>query len=389
MLAGARIREAPGRWQRHDARMRTGLFALVLSSLSLCLPAQSLDWWQKSFDEGLEAAKAKPAGMLLLYAWRDGDGNCKAMFGGTMSEKDVIAVLGDFVCMGAKAGDAGHDAVLKKYGVEKVPTVLFLAPDGKVVDGVPTYVPKTEFLAEVARIKAGTKTIPALREAAAAAPADLAAQLALVRKLRALGDKAGSVAVLDAVLQKDPKAVSEPAAEAMLLKLNDQLAASGKEPKDYDLKPLREFLLKQKNKRILFLGWDRVAAVEWQRDNLKIAVEAAEKAWKNIPPDQVLAWGQNAAAKSYEAWKELDKLDKTILKRVQDVSEKALKEVEKQQKTDPDPAFLANAMYLHAAILNVNNLRKEAFALMDKAIATDPKNDNLKLAKEQWMDGSK
>jgi tetratricopeptide (TPR) repeat protein len=368
--------------------MRAARFALVLIATSFALPAQTIEWWSKPFEAALTAAKAKPAGMLLLYAWRDDDGNCKAMFGGTLAEQEIVTVLADFVCMGAKFGDAAHDAVLKKYGVVKVPTVLFLEPDGAVVDGVVGYVPKADFLAEVQRIKAGTKTLPALRKAAAAAPADLGLQMELVRKLRALGDRAASVAVLDAVVAKDPKALSEPAAEAMLLKLTDQMAAAG-ELKDYDLRPLREFLLRQKSKRILFLGWDRVAAVEWQRDNLRVAVDAAEKAWKNIPPDQVLGWGQNAVAKAFEAWKELEKLDKTILKRVLDVSDKVLKEVEKQHKVHPDPAFFANAMYLHAALLNVNNLRKEAFALMDKAIATDPQNDNLKRAKEQWMDGAK
>ncbi|MBL8724963.1 MAG: thioredoxin family protein [Planctomycetes bacterium] len=368
--------------------MRAARFALILTLAALPLSAQSIEWWSKPFDEALAAAKAKPAGQLVLYAWRDDDGNCKAMFGGTLAEKDVAAVLGDFVCMGAKFGEAAHDAVLKKYGVAKVPTVLFLDPDGKVVDGVVGYVPKAEFLTEVQRIKAGTKTLPTLRKAAADAPADLGLQMELVRKLRALGDRAASVAVLDAVVAKEPKALSEPAAEAMLLKLTDQMAAAG-DLKDYDLRPLREFLARQKSKRILFLGWDRVASVEWQRDNLRVAVDAAEKAWKYIPPEQVLGWGQNVVAKAYEAWKELEKLDKTILKRVLDVSDKVLKEVEKEHKATPDPAFFANAMYLHAALLNVNNLRKEAFALMDKAIATDPKNDNLKKAKELWMDGSK
>jgi len=195
--------------------------------------------------------------------------------------------------------------------------------------------------------------------------------------------------VIDAIVAKDPKATSEQAAEAMLLKLSDQIFKPEADPKNYDLKPLREFLNKQKNKRVLFLGWDRVFAAEWKRDNLKVACDAAEKAWKNIPPDQVRVWGQDYASKALEAWKELEKIDKGILKQALEVSKKALDEVEKKHKAAPDPAFFANAMYLHAALLNVSNLRKEAFALMDKAIALDPQNENLKKAKAAWMDGSK
>jgi hypothetical protein len=37
----------------------------------------------------------------------------------------------------------------------------------------------------------------------------------------------------------------------------------------------------------------------------------------------------------------------------------------------------------------VNNLRKEAFAAMDRAMALNPKDENLKKAKDRWLDGSK
>jgi tetratricopeptide (TPR) repeat protein len=373
------------------AAMRHGLLALVPLALQFAslLPGQTVEWWQKDFDGALAAGKDKPSSMVMLYCWRDPNDNCSAMFGGTLSDKEVAPVLADFVCMGLKENDATQKAILAKYGIEKLPTVLFVQPDGAVVDAIPGYVPVKEFLAEVARIKAGTKTVAALRKLVAEKPADLALQLELVHKLRAVGDKKGSLEVIDAIGAKDPKAVSEAAAEAMLLKLNDQIFKPELLPKDYDLKPLREFLNKQKNKRILFLGYDHLAAAEWKRDNLKIACEYAERAWKNIPPDQVLDWGQNIASKAYEAYKELEKIDKTLLKKALDVSEKALKEVEKQQKTAPDNPFYANALYLHAAMLNVNNLRKEAFAMMDKAMQVDPKNENLKRAKEQWVDGSK
>ena len=51
--------------------------------------------------------------------------------------------------------------------------------------------------------------------------------------------------------------------------------------------------------------------------------------------------------------------------------------------------YLASALYLHAGVQIINNLRKEAFATMDRAIALNPKDENLKKAKDNWLDGSK
>jgi tetratricopeptide (TPR) repeat protein len=297
-------------------------------------------------------------------------------------------VLADFVCMGVK-DDAAGKPVLERFGISNVPTVLFVDPAGTVVDVVPGYVPVQEFLKEVKRIRAGTDTIPALRSRAGATAADLALQLQLVRKLRAAGDQKGSTQVIADIVAKDPKQASEPAAEAMLLKITDETFRPEVAPQDYDLKPLRQFLDKQKNKRILFLGYDRMAAAEFRRGNIKAAAQHASRAWKSIPPDQVLAWGQNIAGKAYENWQALDKADKDLLKEALAISKRALEEVEKQHKAQPDNPFYGNALYLHAAVQLVNNLRKEAFVTMDKAIAIDPLNENLKKARDRWLDGSK
>ncbi len=362
-------------------------FCSLLVTTAL-LPAQKVEWWQKTLEEALVAANDCKAGMVLLYCWREGDGYCTSMFSGTLSDNATEPVLAEFVCMGAK-DEGATKAVVEKYGVTKVPTILFVHPDGKVVDVLVGYLPVQEFLDEVKRVRAGRDTIAALRESIEKAPDDLSLQLALLQKLRRSGDFMGAAATLDAIVKKDPNGKSEAAAEAMLMRITDEVFKTGIEPKDYDTKPLRSFLAKVKHKRVLFLGWDRVAAAEWKKDDLKAAVAAAEKAWKNIPPEFVLEWGQNVAGKAYEAYAELDKINKTVLKRAVEVSEKALEVVEKRHKQNPDNVWLANALYLHASVLIVANQRKEAFAAMDRAIELDPNNENLKNAKKRWVDGSK
>jgi tetratricopeptide (TPR) repeat protein len=360
----------------------------VLGPLVPALPAQSIDWWQKDLDGALAAAAEKPGKMVALYCWRDGNDACASMFGSTLGDKKVAERLQAWVCMGAK-DDAAGKPLHERYRVTRVPTILFLQPDGQVADVVVGYVPVAEFVEELERITAGRDTIGALRERAAAAPKDTAAQLALALKLRAVGDRAGAAVAIEAVLALDPKFTTEAAAEAKLLELDAAIFRPEVAPADWDLKPLRAFLGKQKHKRIQFLGYDRLAAAEYARGELGEAADAAERAWKVIPPEHVIEWGQSVCGKAYENWQKLDKIDKGILKQALQVSKKTLEAVEKRHAASPDAGFLANALYVHAAVLIVNKQRKEAFAAMDRAIELDPKNENLVKAKERWVEGDK
>ena len=175
----------------------------------------------------------------------------------------------------------------------------------------------------------------------------------------------------------------------MLWKITDETFAEGIAPKDYDLAKLRVFLKSARHKRIKFLGHDQMATAHYQREDLKASAASAMKAWKNIPDDQVIDWGQRMCGIAYRRWKDLDKANKSILKNTLKVSKKTLAAVEKLQKKQPDKTFLGNAMFLHAAILLVNKKRKDALKLMDDAIETDPDNKNLKVWKDRWVSGAK
>ncbi|MCK5943009.1 MAG: hypothetical protein KAI24_13610, partial [Planctomycetes bacterium] len=63
--------------------------------------------------------------------------------------------------------------------------------------------------------------------------------------------------------------------------------------------------------------------------------------------------------------------------------------IKKRHEQQPDPTFLANAMYLHAGVLIVNKKRSDALDLMDEAIKLDPNNENLKKGKARWVSGEK
>lgn len=57
---------------------------LLASMIPANLPAQAVTWWDKDFD----AAKDKPADLVVLYCWHGKHDTCAAMFGGTMSNAD-------------------------------------------------------------------------------------------------------------------------------------------------------------------------------------------------------------------------------------------------------------------------------------------------------------
>lgn len=360
---------------------------LLTAMIAASLPAQ-ITWWDKDLDQALAAANDKAGKMVMLYCWQDNHDNCSAMFSGTMGDARVVKQLADFVCMGVKNDDAGK-ATWERYKVASVPTCYFLLPSGEVADVIPGYVTIEDFAADLERIRAGKGTIPALREHQKQKPEDFAPAITLVQKLRLIGDIKGSHEVIDAMLKVDPKAKAPEVAEAKLWKISDETFKDGIEPKDYDLKELRVFLKSQRNKRVLFLGYDQMASAFYRQEDLKAASSAAMKAWKSIPDDQVIDWGQRMCGIAYRRWKDLDKTNKRLLKDALAISKKTLAAVEKRHKKQPDPTFLASAMYLHAAVLIVNKQRKKALSLMDEAIKTDPNNKSLKPARDRWLAGNK
>ena len=381
-----------GRWPRATApgtirgMRRTASWITLVALLTAALPAQ-VTWWDKDLAAALSASADKPAAMVMLYCWET-SGDCEAMFSGTMSDKQVTDPLAEFVCMGVQNDDAGKDT-WARYKIDRTPTVLFVSPDGAVVDSVIGYATIVDFAATLKRVRSGAETIPALEESVEAGAASMAEMQLLMQKLLAIQEQDRAKQVIDAMIQKDPKAKSAEAAEAMLWKITSETLGDDVAAADMDVGPLRRFLKGQRNKRVQFLGYDRMAQVHWARGEVKEAASFADKAWRCVPKDRVIDWGQRMTGFAYRNWSDLDKANKSILKNALKVSKATMKAVEKRDKQQPDPAFLANAMGLHAAILIVNKKRKDALDLMDEAIALDPNNKNLKAWKANWLQGNK
>lgn len=356
--------------------------------LAGALSAQEVTWWNKSLDEALVAAKDAPAGLVLVYFFEDDNGHCEAMFSGTMADARVQKAMTEFVCVGAKNDDTGK-ATWEKFGVRSAPACYLLQPDGSIADMVPGYVTIDAFLAELQRIKAGDGTIGSLRKKIDDGSATMADRQLLMQRLRLIGDQEGAQKVRDAMIAEDPKGKSPEAAEALLWQICDATFAPEIEPQNYDMTELRRFLKSQRNDRVRFLGYERMAAGEYRRDDLKEAAEAVDKAWKYVPDDQMVPWTGRILGIVYERRTEIEDISKGLLKDALKMSKERLKVIETQQKKDGDVAYLADAMYLHAAILLINRKRSEALELMEQAIQTSPKSEYLKAKLKSWVSGDK
>lgn len=90
--------------------------------------------------------------------------------------------LGAFITVRYEAAHADADAVIKKFNVSGFPTLLVLGPDGAEWDEVWGQGP-AHFVEDLARVRAGTDTLPALRQRLKSNPADTKLALDLADKL--------------------------------------------------------------------------------------------------------------------------------------------------------------------------------------------------------------
>lgn len=365
--------------------MRTFIAWPILLSLASSAFGQEVQWWQGDLDGALTAAADSKRERVLLYFWSEGNGECEAMFGDTLSNKAVTQKLVDYVCMGCKREDAAGKALFDRFNISRVPTVLIIEGDGQIEDAVVGLKATKLFLDELDRIAKGEDTVASVREAAEGSPDDTALQMRMAKKLRDIGDTKTANMTLTAIIESDPKLKTEVAGEARLLQILDETFRPEFGPSEVELKPLQQFVIKQKNKRLRFLGYDQISSAEFAREDNKAGIEAVAKAWKNIPSDQLIDWGFNTGATIYRLREGFGKKE---LKLGLEISTRVLKETEKVKDERGKP-FLVEVLYLHGCMQIANSKRKPGFASLERAIELDPKNENIKAALDRFRSGHK
>ena len=85
----------------------------------------------------------------------------------------------------------------------------------------------------------------------------------------------------------------------MLWKVTSETLGEDVAPQDLDVAPLRRCLKGQRNQRVRFLGYDRMAQAHWACGEIKEAASYADKAWKSIPRERVIERGQRMTGFAY------------------------------------------------------------------------------------------
>lgn len=292
-------------------------FKLTCALVLLATPAGAdetpkIDWWTSSFDGALSQARSADSD-LFVYFWMQGSPRCADMYGQTLQEPAVASALADYLCVGVDIGTAEASELVVRYGIQTVPTILFLEADGQLEDAILGFASTGSMLHEIDRVSSGTKTLSALRASVAADPEDLDALLALGLKLRDVGQGPAARAVLDQIRAADPRGATVPGARVALWAVLEQLTQSPTNgTAQLDLEPLHDFLESCSVPDVRFEGWNWAIETETERGHRSAARQAVAQAFEDLSPEQTVEWASAQAQGFWNAREELTSRERKL-----------------------------------------------------------------------------
>lgn len=255
--------------------------------------SSSITWHDRPLADSLaEAATAKRP--VLVYFWMDGSQHCADLWAQTLSTKEAEKDLAAFVCHSAKATTKSGRALVQRFHVRTLPSLVIVQPDGTLDDAVFGFVPPAAFATEMQRVVAGTQTVSTLRAAVAASPADLNKRFALAQKLGFVGDQEGAAAQLQAIRDQDPQGATTAGAEVLLFDVRKKISDAAPDKANlttWDLQPMYLRLQVTKQPTVLFKGHSWLAQIEGQRGDRKKQRAAWRSAWPHAPAARASEWG--------------------------------------------------------------------------------------------------
>ena len=151
--------------------MRRSLFGLALGAAALALfsgvqtqafpgkddaaKAHGPIAWTESLPNAMKSA-SKDKKVIMVDFWATWCGPCKQMLATTYKDKAVVEKAKQFVPVLVDVDKQG--ALAKKYGVEAIPTVIFLDGKGNVLGKSTGYVPSGDFLKLMTEAKGKLKS---------------------------------------------------------------------------------------------------------------------------------------------------------------------------------------------------------------------------------------
>ena len=277
--------------------------------------AAALPWFDGTFEAALAEASAQRRG-VLVYFWLEGSAFCVDLYRETLSVAEGVQAVGDLLAYSVSVTEEASGPLVSRFGVQTLPTLVVLGPDGSVEDVIRGYIPLAGFVSEMARIRAGTGTVSSLRAAAEAAPDDLSLRFQLAKKLDDIGAQAEALALIDSIKRDDPKGKTVLGAQLHLYDVRDACLAKLEDPYDrtqLDLKPMVKHLSRVRPAPVRFEGWSWIAFTEVERGARKEARRAFAKAWDDVPADQLLFFGGELVRNYWDMRGELTKRDRRVM----------------------------------------------------------------------------
>ncbi|MEM7310126.1 MAG: thioredoxin family protein [Planctomycetota bacterium] len=373
---------------------------MLIETLALCAlataPGSDLVWHDGALSNAVGKARAEEK-MVLVYFWMDGSEYCKELWDNTLTTDVGQEVLGDFVLYSAKHGTAQGGALFERFGVQTLPTMLFLASDGAPEDLIGGLISPEELVVESERIRRGENTVSDLRRIAASHTekdeAAFEARFALADRLRALGQADEADEVFDSIRTDDPKGKTKLGAKVHLEHAFRAAAALGGgdgNPSGWNLEPVKKHLKKVSFDEVRFEGWTRLANVEAMRSDVAAAADCFGEAWKLCPEDQVYGWAGDVAAFLVQAdgerTKREAKLALTLAKASVDAADKLTCEAKDEGCgcdvcTSPE-ALVARSMSTLARAYRLNGDERRAVKVAKQCAELDPQGGYQSLVEE-------
>jgi thiol-disulfide isomerase/thioredoxin len=337
-----------------------------------------IDWFKGSFEEALAQAKASNK-IIFIDFWTTWCGWCKRMDKDTFSDDTVAAEMKDIICLSIDAESKTGKPVAERFHIKGYPALLLLASDGTTEDSIGGYLPPDRFKLEIQRVRAGRGTAGDLKRQVEADRASIEKRFALAQKLQDLGDQAGYDAQMAEIKKIDPDGKSLAMHRIAFDEAMAKITVAWQRSKQLDTAIMVAFVQKETYPELLFKGYTSLAQMhtylakqaEDAGDAAKKSGEQAEaraamkNAWKNVPENQVVDYGNSVAWAFYEDRDTLQPADKAF----------ALEVAEKVLAAAKDNV---NAIDTYACCLYMNGKKDEARKAIARCIEIEPNNENWK-----------